>query len=56
METLLLRLFTEVCPQDYLVTVLDGVSYHITLLGTHGASHLRQLLLRRFIQLKASNS
>lgn len=30
METFLLKLFTEVYPQDYLVLVLDGVSYHKT--------------------------
>jgi len=30
METFLLKLFTEVYSQDYLVIVLDGVSYHKT--------------------------
>ena len=30
METFLLKLFTEVYPQDYLVLVLDGVGYHKT--------------------------
>ncbi len=30
METFLLKLFIEVYPQDYLVLVLDSVSYHTT--------------------------
>jgi hypothetical protein len=30
METFLLKLFTEVYPQDYLIVTLDSVSYHKT--------------------------